>query len=66
MAREEGNRASCLLDALKPPVFFEFAGNGVANNDNNRMPLIHYIGQFTAGKVMLNVWWRNERERRPV
>jgi len=53
MAREEGNRASCPLDPMKPSVFFEFPSKGVTNIDTNRMPLVHYIGQFIAGKVVL-------------
>jgi len=52
MARQEGNRASCPLDLLKPPVFFEFS-NGVTNIDNNDMPLVHYIGKFPAGEMVL-------------
>jgi hypothetical protein len=38
---------------MKPSVFFEFPSKGLTNIDTNRMPLEHYIGQFTAGKVML-------------
>jgi hypothetical protein len=38
---------------MKPAVFFEFPSKGLTNIDTNRMPLVHYIGQFTAGKVML-------------
>jgi hypothetical protein len=53
MAREEGNRASCPLGLLKPPILFEFADKGMTNIDSNRMPLVHYIHQFKAGKVML-------------
>jgi UDP:flavonoid glycosyltransferase YjiC (YdhE family) len=53
MAREEGNRASCLEEALKPPLFLEFISKGVTNIDSNYMPLEHYIGQFNGGKVML-------------
>jgi len=48
MAREEGNRASCLEEALKPPLFLEFPSSGVANIDNNHMPLVRYISQFTS------------------
>jgi hypothetical protein len=53
MARPEGNRASWLVDAPKPPLSLSFPSNGVANVDNNHMPLVHYTGQFTARKVML-------------
>src|SRR6202022_1072675 len=53
IAREEGNRASCPEVALKPPLFFAFPSSGVANIDRNHVPLEHYIGQFTAGNVML-------------
>jgi uncharacterized oxidoreductase len=53
MAREEGNYASCLEEALKPSLFLEFPSNGVADIDSNHMPLVHYIGPFTAGKVTL-------------
>ncbi len=53
MAREEGNRASCLEETLKPPLFLEFISNGVTNIHNNHMPLEHYIGQFNAGKIVL-------------
>jgi hypothetical protein len=53
MAREEGNRASCLEEAPKPPLFLEFPSSGVANIDNNHMPLVSYISQFTAGYIML-------------
>jgi hypothetical protein len=53
MAREEGNRPSCPLESLKPPVLFEFADIGLTNIDGNRMPLVHYIDQFKAAKVML-------------
>jgi hypothetical protein len=53
MAREEANPTSCLEEALKSPLFLEFHSNGVANINNDHMPLEHYIGQFTAGKVML-------------
>src|SRR6516165_2475840 len=42
IAREEGDRASCLKDVLKTPFFLEFASNGVANRDNNHMLLEHY------------------------
>src|SRR4029077_8161047 len=53
MAREEGNRASCLEKALKPPLFLVFPSNGAANIDSNHMPLEHYIGPFTVGNVTL-------------
>src|SRR6516165_1420399 len=53
IAREEGDRASCLKDVLKTPFFLEFASNGVANRDNDHMLLEHYISQFTAGEMML-------------
>jgi hypothetical protein len=53
MAREEGNRASCLEEALNPPLFLEFPSSGVANIDNNHMPLVHYISQFIAEEVVL-------------
>src|SRR6516225_6189365 len=53
IAREEGDRASCLKDVLKTPFFLEFASNGVANRDNNHMLLEHYISQFTAGEMVL-------------
>src|SRR5258708_9457361 len=53
MSREEGNRASCPLDPMNPSVFFEFPSKGVTNINRNRMPLVHYTGQFTGGKVML-------------
>src|SRR5258708_38174916 len=53
MAREEGNRASCLEERLKPPLFLEFISNGVTNIHNNHVPLEHYIGQFTAGEMVL-------------
>jgi hypothetical protein len=53
MARPEGNRASWLVDAPKSPLFHSFPSNGVANIDNNHMPLVHYTGQLAARKVML-------------
>jgi hypothetical protein len=40
MAREEGNRASCLEEAPKLPLFLEFPSSGVAYIDNNHMPLV--------------------------
>jgi hypothetical protein len=52
-AREERNRASCLRDLLKLPLFLEFISNGVTNIGNNHMPLEHYIGRFTAWEMVL-------------
>jgi hypothetical protein len=52
-AREERNRASCLREVLKPPLFLEFISNGVTNIGNNHMPLEHYIGRFTAWEMVL-------------
>jgi hypothetical protein len=49
MAWKEGNRPSCLEEAPKLALFLEFPSSGVANIDNNHMPLVRYIGQFTAG-----------------
>jgi hypothetical protein len=46
---KEANRASCLEEAPKPPLFLEFPSRGVANIDNNHMPRVRYISQFTAG-----------------
>src|SRR5258708_26609279 len=53
MAREKGYRASFLEEAMNAPLFLVFSSNGVTNIDNNHMRLVHYIGQFTAGKVTL-------------
>ena len=53
MAREAANCASCLEDALKPPLLLEFPSKGVANIDTNHMLLVHEIGQFTAGEMVL-------------
>jgi hypothetical protein len=53
MAREKGDRASCLKDVLKTPFFPKFASNGVANNDNNHILLEHHISQFAAGEMVL-------------
>src|SRR5258708_30274367 len=47
MAREEGNRASCLEETLKAPLFLEFISIGVTNIYNKHMPLVHYLDQFT-------------------
>src|SRR5260221_12541063 len=53
IARKERIRTPCLEDALKPSLDLEFISNGVTNIDNNHMPLEHYIGQFTAGEMVL-------------
>jgi hypothetical protein len=53
MAGEEGNRASLLEKAPKPPRFLEFPSRGAANIENNHMPLVRYISHFTAGDTML-------------
>src|SRR5258708_24161250 len=71
MAREEGNRASCLEETLKPPLFLEFISNGVTNIHNNHVPLEHYIGQFTPGEMVLCQHaivpiYANARENDPI
>ena len=53
IAREEGNRAPWLEDALKSPLFLRFPSSGVAHLDSNHMPLVRYISQFTVGYIML-------------
>src|SRR4029077_17238132 len=53
MAWKEGNRPSCLEEAAKLALFLEFPSRGVANIANNHMPLVRYIGQFTAWETML-------------
>src|ERR1700747_1122769 len=53
MTREEGNRAFCLEETLKPPLFLQFPSDGMANIESNHMPLVHYIGPLTAEKVTL-------------
>ena len=38
-----------LEEAPKLPLFLEFPSRGVANIDNNHMPRVRYISQFSAG-----------------
>jgi hypothetical protein len=54
MVREEGNRTSSLEEVPKPPLFLEFPGSGMANIDNDHMPLrVRYISHFTVGYISL-------------
>src|SRR5258708_34102516 len=53
MVQEEGNRASCLEDAPKLPLFLRFPNRGTADIDNNYMPLVRSIGKFNPRQMML-------------
>src|ERR1700747_1617475 len=71
MTREEGNRAFCLEETLKPPLILQFPSNSVANVDSNHMPLVNHIGPFTIGKMTLfhydiGPFCANARENNPI